>query len=83
MLRERLRRMIRGSRSAHAPRPGRVRFGDLRRTEPISREFGFDRGLPIDRHHIERFLARHAGDVRGRVLETSGPLTAGATGSLP
>lgn len=51
------------------PIPGRVRFGDLRRTEPISREFGFDRGQPIDRHYIESFLERHRADVRGRVLE--------------
>src|SRR5262249_52292761 len=27
------------------------------------------RGQPIDRHYIEAFLARHAGDVAGRVLE--------------
>jgi SAM-dependent methyltransferase len=36
---------------------------------PISRKFGFDRGLPIDRHYIEGFLDRHAPDIRGRVLE--------------
>ncbi|MGI9148874.1 MAG: class I SAM-dependent methyltransferase [Chloroflexota bacterium] len=53
------------------PRPpiGGVRFGDLHRTEPIGRAFGFDRGQPIDRVYIEGFLARHAADVRGRVLE--------------
>src|SRR3990170_7811785 len=48
---------------------GRVRFGDLRGVEPISREFGFDRGLPVDRHYIERFLSAHSSDIRGRVLE--------------
>ena len=36
---------------------------------PRSRVFGADRGRPIDRHYIEGFLERHAGDVRGRVLE--------------
>jgi hypothetical protein len=36
---------------------------------PLSREFGFDRGAPVDRRYIEGFLTRHAGDVRGRVLE--------------
>jgi len=41
----------------------------LRRTEPVSRRFGFDRGKPVDRHYIESFLATHAGDVQGRVLE--------------
>ena len=55
---------------------GWVRFGSLRRLGPISRNFGFDRGLPIDRYYVEHFLARHAsppgyaaGDIRGRVLE--------------
>ena len=48
---------------------GGARFGNLRRVVPISRYFGFDRGQPVDRHYVERFLARHAADVRGRVLE--------------
>ncbi|MEI7814745.1 MAG: methyltransferase domain-containing protein [Coriobacteriia bacterium] len=48
---------------------GRVDFGDLRRTEPISRVFGFDRGEPVDRYYIEGFLAEHASAIRGRVLE--------------
>jgi glycosyltransferase involved in cell wall biosynthesis/SAM-dependent methyltransferase len=46
-----------------------VRFGDLRRLEPISRNFGFDRGKPMDRRYIEDFLSRYADDIRGRVLE--------------
>ena len=54
---------------SHRPPLGRVRFGSLRRVTPISREFGFDRGLPIDRYYIERFLALHAEDIRGHVLE--------------
>jgi len=48
---------------------GSVRFGDLKRLSPISDSFGFDRGLPVDRYYIEKFLARNAGDIRGRVLE--------------
>jgi SAM-dependent methyltransferase len=48
---------------------GRVNLGSLRRVTPISREFGFDRGLPIDRYYIEGFLERQAEDIRGRVLE--------------
>ena len=48
---------------------GGVDFGDLGGTEPISRGFGGDRGTPLDRHYIERFLDRHRGDIRGRVLE--------------
>jgi hypothetical protein len=46
-----------------------VRFGDLRRQIPVSRDFGFDRGLPIDRYYIESFLEKYAADIRGRVLE--------------
>lgn len=64
----RLRRRVRKIRGA-PPRVGTVRFGSLRRLTPVSRAFGFDRGQPVDRHYIEGFLARHAGDVRGRVLE--------------
>jgi glycosyltransferase involved in cell wall biosynthesis len=48
---------------------GRVKLGDLRRVTPVSQCFGFDRGLPIDRYYIERFLARHASEIAGRVLE--------------
>ena len=54
------------------PPRGWARLGGLRRLDPVSRNFGFDRGTPVDRHYIESFLARHggpAGDIRGRVLE--------------
>ncbi len=44
-------------------------FGSLRRVTPLSREFGFDRGQPIERYYIENFLARQADDIRRRVLE--------------
>ncbi|HYM56537.1 MAG TPA: methyltransferase domain-containing protein [Solirubrobacteraceae bacterium] len=39
--------------------------------EPLSRAFGADRGRPIDRWYIERFLGHHRDDVRGRVLEVA------------
>lgn len=55
-----------------APPVGAVDLGDLRHVSPVSRFYGFDRGLPVDRHYIEAFLTRHAGDVRGRVLEVGG-----------
>jgi len=42
---------------------------DLRRTTPISRNWGLDRGMPIDRHYIHTFMARQAADVHGDVLE--------------
>jgi SAM-dependent methyltransferase len=51
------------------PPVGRVKLGDLDRTRPIGRDWGFDRGLPVDRHFIESFLSRHATDIKGRVLE--------------
>jgi SAM-dependent methyltransferase len=51
------------------PRVGRVNFGDLHRVKPISADWGFDRGQPIDRYYIERFLAAHERDIRGHVLE--------------
>jgi SAM-dependent methyltransferase len=51
------------------PPPGWVRFGSLRRTAPISRMWGYDRGTPIDRFYIERILERYQEDIRGRVLE--------------
>ena len=46
-----------------------IDWGGLRRTSPIGRSFGFDRGHPVDRRYIEGFLDRHRDDVRGRVLE--------------
>ena len=51
------------------PAVGAVDFGDLRRTAPISRKFGVDRGLPVDRFYIERFLEAEADSIRGQVLE--------------
>jgi SAM-dependent methyltransferase len=51
------------------PPVGRIDFGALARLQPISRSFGTDRGLAIDRYYIERFLDAHRADVRGRVLE--------------
>jgi glycosyltransferase involved in cell wall biosynthesis len=51
------------------PPLGRVRFGDFDRPSPISPDFGFDRGTPVDRYYIEAFLARCSADIRGRALE--------------
>ncbi len=44
-------------------------IGDLRRLQPISQRFGYDRGKPVDRRYIENFLYRNAEDIGGRVLE--------------
>jgi hypothetical protein len=59
--------MITGSTS-NIP-PGGLDWGDLRRMDPVSDRWGYDRGLPVDRYYIEGFLRRNAGDVRGRCIE--------------
>lgn len=46
-----------------------ILFSDLQRTEPVSRQFGLERGTPIDRYYIERFLAQEQALIQGRVLE--------------
>ncbi len=51
-----------------------VDWGSLRRREPFSRNWGAERGLPVDRVYIERFLERNAGDIRGDALEIHGSL---------
>jgi peptidoglycan/xylan/chitin deacetylase (PgdA/CDA1 family) len=58
-------------RARTSPTVGSLDLGDLATTRPVSPGFGFERGEPVDRHYIDRFLARHAGDIRGRVLEVS------------
>ena len=55
------------------PPRGQVNFGDLRRLQPIGTDWGFDRGVPIDRYFIEEHLRRHASDIKGRVLEFGNP----------
>lgn len=42
---------------------------DLRTTEPLSNVFGFDRGTPIDRYYIEKFLNSNRDVIQGKVLE--------------
>lgn len=49
--------------------PGWVKFGDLRRTTPIGRSYGRERGKPIDRYYIDSFIASHENDIKGKVLE--------------
>lgn len=36
---------------------------------PVSRTVGFDRGQPIDRYYIEKFMSANSSDIKGRVLE--------------
>jgi SAM-dependent methyltransferase len=51
------------------PAVGRVRFGELRRIQPIDHHFGMKWGQPVDRYYIEKFLVQYANDIRGHVLE--------------
>lgn len=51
------------------PQVGNIQLGDLNRTTPFSRCFGYDRGGPVDRYYIENFLQAEAACIRGRVLE--------------
>src|SRR6476661_6440249 len=41
----------------------------LARGRPLSYRWGYDRGQPIDRYYIDRFLGEHRADIAGRVLE--------------
>jgi SAM-dependent methyltransferase len=63
------RERLRALRKKVDRRRGLVRFGSFAHVDPVSRSFGYDRGEPVDRYYIEGFLADHAADVRGRVLE--------------
>jgi hypothetical protein len=44
-------------------------WGNLRRTLPLSANFGFERGTPVDRFYLHRFLDDNRACITGRVLE--------------
>lgn len=44
-------------------------LGTMRRTTPLGIGWGSDRGTPVDRYYIERFLHEHRRDIHGHVLE--------------
>lgn len=51
-------------------RKGRpAEWRSLRNLVPVSRTFGLDRGVPVDRYYIEKFLAANTRYITGRVLE--------------
>ncbi len=58
-------------RLRRAVRP--VRWGGLSRLEPLSDDWGFDRGGPVDRYYLDRFFASVSPVIRGRVLEVRDP----------
>lgn len=47
----------------------KISFGDLARTSPWCRNYGFSRGKPVDRFYIEQFMENNRVSVKGRVLE--------------
>lgn len=40
---------------------------------PVSRTFGYERGLPIHRYYVHRFFEAHFSRIRGRCLEFHDP----------
>lgn len=44
-------------------------MGDMSRTQPVSKIFGLERGKPIDRYYIEKYVGNHSGVIRGDALE--------------
>jgi SAM-dependent methyltransferase len=44
-------------------------LGTIRRTSPLSDHWGKERGTPVDRYYIERFLHENRRRITGRVLE--------------
>ena len=46
-----------------------VRWHQLRSVKPVSNVFGFDRGTPVDRYYIEKFLKQNSKLIAGDVLE--------------
>ena len=63
---KRLRKLLSSSLGRRLRRPSLLGAMGV---HPLSSEWGFDRGTPVDRYYIERFLAEHSGDIRGRTLE--------------
>ena len=47
-------------------------WGNLRRTHPFSDHYGFDRGTPIDRYYVLKFMEKYREHIAGDVLEIQG-----------
>jgi SAM-dependent methyltransferase len=74
MIQRRARKIVDGA-YALVPLPIRNRIRRTRKPwlfdsiTPVSDQWGYDRGNPIDRHYIESFLGDHRNDIGGRVVE--------------
>jgi hypothetical protein len=64
-------------RSGTTAVPGQLAF------EPVSRVFGFDRGTPVDRYFIERFLEDKRALITGHVMEIEEALYTRMFGPAP
>lgn len=51
------------------PLLNQINMGDFNTYTPFSREFGYDRGGPVDRYYIENFLYQNNKFIKGRTLE--------------
>lgn len=47
----------------------RLRWHDLKSVKPVSTTFGLDRGTPVDRYYIEKFLISNQMHIKGKALE--------------
>lgn len=50
-----------------------VRWGTLRRMQPVGKRWGAERGTPVDRFYLERYFRSVSPVIRGRVLEVRDP----------
>lgn len=66
---EMLLEQLKHERDRHPSAPQGLDLGSFQRTSPLAHDWGYSRGTPADRPLIERFLAAHRDDIRGRVLE--------------
>lgn len=47
----------------------KIKLKDILKAAPVSNQFGLDRGTPIDRFYIEKFLKSNSASITGDVLE--------------
>ena len=66
-LRPIVRELVHGARRIRGR--SELRAGRIASLTPLSAHFGLDRGTPIDRYYIEKFLLDQSGDIRGVALE--------------
>ena len=70
MIMEFIKKIRSGIMRSVRPKSSHALFGGPeKRLKPMSNKFGFDRGLPIDRFYVERFLEAHKQFINGRCLE--------------